>query len=90
MAEREAVIEGLRGRVRDLEWEVRELKEAQASGGQVEKIVQRAKEVKEVSRIAITDSFTSVESIVKESKKGTIYAGDWEHKQILVLIEGES
>jgi hypothetical protein len=44
-----------------------------------------AKEVKEVSRVPLPDSFTSIEFIIKESSKGTLYAGDWENKQVLVV-----
>jgi hypothetical protein len=76
-------------RVRDLEWEVKELKETQSTGGNADKILERAKEIKESSRVALPDSFTSIEFVVRESKKGTLYAGDWENKQVLVIKEGD-
>jgi hypothetical protein len=89
VTEKASEVARLLGRVRDLEWEVRELKETQGSGGNAEKIIERAKEIKEAKRVPIPESFTSIEFVVRESKKGTIYAGEWENKQVLVIREGD-
>ena len=67
-------------RVRELEWEVKELKESQINGGNTQKILDLAKEVKEINRVPLPDSFTSIEFILQETGKGTLYAGDWENK----------
>lgn len=89
MSERASEVTKLLGRVRDLEWEVKELKETQSTGGNAEKIIERAREIKEAKRMPIPESFTSIEFVVRESKKGTKYAGDWENKQVLVIKEGD-
>ena len=89
LAEKESEVQKLLVKVRDLEWEVKELKETQSTGGNADKLLERAKEIKESSRVPIPDSFTSIEFVVRESKKGTIYAGDWENKQVLVIKEGD-
>ncbi len=36
----------------------------------------------------VVDSFTAFEFIIREKKKGTIYAGDWENKSLLIIPEG--
>lgn len=71
-------------RVIELEYEVEELKRS-VGGGQ--EVVGRVKEgkTKEVRMVAVVDSFSAIEFISKEKKKGTIYAGDWENKTLIVI-----
>lgn len=41
--------------------------------------------IKTTSRVKIAVSFSALEFIVIEQLQQTVYAGDWEHKQLIVV-----
>jgi hypothetical protein len=80
---------------RGLSEEVKQLRERVSDGGSKglglrirESMGQGKKMV--TRKFAIAESFSSVEFIIQESNKHTLYIGDWEHKSLIVVPEAAS